>query len=236
VSEHQTARVVGVSADAEAPSVVESVMAWTEGDEVPGLGRAVGGPVDDVVDLEVVLCVAAGNTAPSVAQQHDAAGALVDDSFAASHRHRPALLDDDRRDDAVTCEEAPGAVGERDAMGVAGRPVGVEMDVDAVPFASVGGHDGVERALRDLCDRIERSDAGGVVTRRVIGAVEAGVTGADESVRSSSAPEAEFGSSTDPAPLGSEVAVSSTVSVPVAGSSVGPPSRVRSYCATVRWI
>ena len=58
---------VGVSVDAESALVVEPVVSRAEADEVPGVGGSVVFPVDDVVDLEVVGGVTAGDAAAVVA-------------------------------------------------------------------------------------------------------------------------------------------------------------------------
>src|SRR5690606_9935542 len=67
VGEGDTARRVGVAADAQLTAVVPAVVLGAESDQIPRFGRAVVLPVDDVVDLDVVGLVAAGYPASLVA-------------------------------------------------------------------------------------------------------------------------------------------------------------------------
>lgn len=70
---------VGVAGDAETLLVVEPVVCGAEADEVPGVGGSVVGPVDDVVDFDVAVLVAAGNSATTVAVFDEAARAIGHD-------------------------------------------------------------------------------------------------------------------------------------------------------------
>ena len=79
VGEDESAGDVGVAGDAEFALVVESVVVRTQPDEIPGFGRAVIVPVDDVVDLDVLVAPTPGDTTATVAEYHDTAGAVGDD-------------------------------------------------------------------------------------------------------------------------------------------------------------
>ncbi len=88
VGEDEPAGDVGVAGDAEFALVVESVVVRAETDQIPGFGRAVIVPVDDVVDFEVLVAPTPGDTAATVAEYHDTAGAVGDDVLGATDGDR----------------------------------------------------------------------------------------------------------------------------------------------------
>ena len=70
---------VGVAGDPEPPLVMEAVVSRAQADQVPGVGRAVRRPVDDVVHLDESIVPAAGHPAAAVAMFDDAARPLGND-------------------------------------------------------------------------------------------------------------------------------------------------------------
>jgi len=144
VGERDAAVDVGVALDPEFAPVVHPMVSGAQGDEVPGVGGSVVFPVDDVVDLEVVGLVAAGDGAGLVAAQHDEAGALRDHALCATDRNRHVVSEEHGREQPVAGDVLADRVGQGPPACVAGARVGVEVDVDAEPVASCRRLDGVE--------------------------------------------------------------------------------------------
>ncbi len=136
--------LVGVACDAELALVVQAVVVWAQGDEVPGVGGATVLPVDDVVYFQHVAVGAAGHSAVLVAQDDEAAGAFGDDAPGASDRDRYRIVDEGGGDQSVASDVAGDGVGEASASVVGGGAVGVEVDVDPEPVAAGEVGDGVQ--------------------------------------------------------------------------------------------
>ena len=96
VGEHDTVGCVRVAADAELAAVMQPVMVWAQTDQVPGVGRAVVVPVDDVMDLHEVMLATARNPAALITQDHNASGAVGHDVPAATHRDGYPIGDEHR--------------------------------------------------------------------------------------------------------------------------------------------
>jgi hypothetical protein len=132
--------LVGVAGDAEEPLVVHAVVVAAEADEVPGDGVAVVFPVDDVVDLDVGLAVAAGDAAAAVAVFDEAADAAGDDAVGAADLDGVAFGVPHGGDVAVAGEVPAQGVGEGGAHVHLGPPrVSVDGGLEVDQHAGAGG-------------------------------------------------------------------------------------------------
>ena len=151
--EHQPGRVVRVPTDAELPTVVGIVVEGAQRHQVVHVRAPAGGPVPDVVDLQVRGGGAPRKPAAAIPVQHQPPCALGHDPQRSSDadRHPRALP---QRLHRPLTRELPHQMVRKPRSAVQPSAVGIEVDVDPEGVPTAGRRHPCERALADLDQRV----------------------------------------------------------------------------------
>ena len=137
IAEHHPIGFIRIPGDPDQVPVMQPMMACTQTEKVPGVGRSALGPVDDVVDVDVAG-VAAGDSAVLVAVFDDAPGAIRDDALCASDPERGVVAFPHRLNLAIAGEVVADRIRQHHTVGqLRSTAVGVEVEVGLEPFTAL---------------------------------------------------------------------------------------------------